>query len=59
MGIPKFDEVSTIVVLHVYSKTCLKRALQKGKKLVYKTDYCLMQVKSIARGAFCNTFDLH
>ena len=40
----------------LYSKTCLKRPLKK------KTDYCLMQVKSIAgcsKRAFCNTFDLH
>ena len=32
------------------------------KKLVFKTDYHLMQVKSIAESskrAFCNTFDLH
>ena len=35
---------------------------KKTKKLVFKTDYCLMQVKSIAEcslGAFCNTFELH
>ena len=43
------------------SKTCLKRSLKKDQKLGFKTDYCLMQVKSIAecsKGAFCNTFDL-
>ena len=47
-----------------YSKTCLKLATQKEDlKLVFKTDYGLMQVKNIAEcskgGAFCNTFDLH
>ena len=31
----------------LYSKTCLKRPLKK-KNLAFKTDYCLMQVKSIA-----------
>ena len=45
-----------------YSKTCLKRPLKKKTKLVFKTVYRLMQVKSIAecsKRAFCNTFDLH
>ena len=32
----------------VYSKTCLKRPLKRRPKLVFKTDYRLMQVKSIA-----------
>ena len=37
---------------------------QKDGKLVFKTNYCLMQVKSIAecskgKGAFCSTFDHH
>ena len=31
-----------------YSRTCLKRSLSKDQKWVYKTNYCLMQVKSIA-----------
>ena len=31
-----------------YSKTCLKRPLSKRAKLFFKTDYLLMQVKSIA-----------
>ena len=31
-----------------YSKTCLKRPLMKKTKMVFKTDYRLMQVKSIA-----------
>ena len=38
-----------------------KAATQKeDQKLVFKTDYSLMQVKSIAEwGIFCNTFELH
>ena len=36
---------------------------KRTQKLVFNTDYRLMQVKSITecskRGAFCNTFDLH
>ena len=32
----------------MYSKTCLKRPLSKRPKLVFKTNYHLMQVKSIA-----------
>ena len=31
-----------------YSKTCVKRPLSKDNKLVFKTNYCLMQVKIIA-----------
>ena len=35
----------------------------KDQKLVFKTDYRLMQVKKYCRmlplGALCNTFDLH
>ena len=31
-----------------YSKTCVKRPLSKGYKLVFKTNYRIMQVKSIA-----------
>ena len=30
------------------SKTCLKRSLKKKTKMVFRTDYRLMQVKSIA-----------
>ena len=32
----------------LYSKTGVKRPLSKRPKMVFKTDYCLMQVKSIA-----------
>ena len=48
--------------INMYSKTCLKRPLKKKTKLVFKTDYHLMQVKSIAEcsmRASCNTFNLH
>ena len=31
-----------------YSKTCVKRPLSKSQKLFFKTNYRLMQVKSIA-----------
>ena len=31
-----------------YSKTCVNDNSQKDRKLVFKTNYCLMQVKSIA-----------
>ena len=43
-------------------KPVLSGHSKRRPKLVYKTDYRLMQVKSIAecsKGAFCNTFDLH
>ena len=39
-----------------YSKTSVKQRLTKSLKVVFKTNYRLMQV---IRGAFCNTFDLH
>ena len=32
----------------IYSKTCLKRPLSNRTKMVFKTNYRLMQVKSIA-----------
>ena len=34
--------------LYMYSKTCHKRPLKKRPKLCFKTNYRLMQVKSIA-----------
>ena len=35
--------------LCIYGKTCVKMTtLKKTKKIVFKTNYCLMQVKSIA-----------
>ena len=61
------------LVLLEYSKTGLKWPLKNRQIKVLKTDYRLMQVKSIAEslnagqkycrmlplGEFCNTFDLH
>ena len=38
-------------------KPVLSGHSKQDQKLVFKTDYRLMQVESIA--AFCNTFDLH
>ena len=35
---------------------------KRRPKMVFKTNYCLMQIKNIAecsKRAFCNTFDLH
>ena len=46
----------------MYSKTCVKRPLLKRQKMVFKTDYRLMQVKGIAemlqgeRSAILSTF---
>ena len=52
--------------LTVFSVSTVKPVLsghsKKTPKLVFKTDYLLMQVESIAecsKRAFCNTFDLH
>ena len=49
------------IVFHIYnkySKTCVKRPLSKDQKLVFKTNYRLMQVKSIAveHSAILSTF---
>ena len=42
---PKMNILNTCMI---YSKTCLKRPLKKiTPKLVFNTDYRLMQVKSI------------
>ena len=38
--------------------SCKTLHSQKDQKLVFKTNYRLLQVKNIA-GAFCNTFDFH
>ena len=43
-------------------KPVLSDHSETDKTKILKTDYHLMQVKSIAEcslGAFCNTFDLH
>ena len=34
--------------IKMYSKTCVKRLLSKSRKMVFKTIYRLMQVKSVA-----------
>ena len=62
------DVVAIIGKLTVYRRTnTFKPALsghsqKEDRKLVFKTDYRLMQVKSIkecSKRAFCNTFDPH
>ena len=43
----------------IYSKPCLKRPLKKNQKLIFKTNYCLIQVKFTAEGehsAILSTF---
>ena len=45
-------------IFYNYSKACLKQPFSKRQKFVFKTNYRLMQVKSIAE-SFCNTFDFH
>ena len=43
-------------------KPVLSGHSKEDRKLVFKTNYRLMQVKSIvecSKRAFCNTFDLH
>ena len=45
----------------IYCKACVKRPLSKRQKIGFKTNYRLIQVKSIAEGSkrvFCSTFDL-
>ena len=37
-----------MVLMTINSKTCVKRPLSKGQKLVFETNYPLMQVKSTA-----------
>ena len=39
-------------LLGKYSKTCLKRPLKKKTKIVFKTDYRLMQVNSAILSTF-------
>ena len=51
------DPYCLLLRLPKYRKTCLKRHSQKDKKLVFKTNYRLMQVKSIAEcSAILSTF---
>ena len=52
---PQAEHSSTV-------KPVLSGHSKEDQRLVFKTDYRLMQVKSIAEcsmSAFCNTFDLH
>ena len=47
---------------YITVKPALSGQSKKDQQLVFKTDYRLMHVKSIAecsKIAFCNTFDLH
>ena len=37
-----------IAIVYDYSNICLKGPLKKNTKLVFNTDYCLMNVKNIA-----------
>ena len=37
-----------LYTFYKHSKTCVKRPLSKDQKMLFKTNYCLMQVKSIA-----------
>ena len=53
---------SQIKLPHDTVKPVLSVRIQKDLKLGFKTNYSLMQVKSIAecsKRAFCNTFNLH
>ena len=66
---PQDTQLSTIRCIFLQQiklsieKTFLKLPLKKKSKIGFKTDYRLMQVKSIAEcskgGPFCNIFDLH
>ena len=38
--------------MQINSKTCVKRPILKDRKLVFKSNYCLMQVTSIAECSF-------
>ena len=51
-----------IIMLYIYSKTCLMRPLKIRQNKVLKTNGSLIKVESIAecsKRAFCNTFDPH
>ena len=56
-----FDKRSSIpLLIYIYSKTCPKLPLKKMTKIGFKTDYRLMQVKSIAEciGSILQYFQL-
>ena len=44
---PSLHRCDESVLITTYSKTCLERPLQNRPKLVFKTDYRLMQVKNL------------
>ena len=46
-------------MVFIYSKTRLKPPLKNRQKTILMTNGSLMEVESIAKWAFCNTFDLH
>ena len=60
---PKLSVHTVVSLQERYTvKPVLSSLSKKNKKLVFKTDYRLMQVKSIAecsKRAFCNNFNLH
>ena len=47
---PSMCQLCTLgdLLILLYNKTCLKRPLSKRPKLFFKTNYQLMQIKSIA-----------
>ena len=67
--VPLCGSLSVIVATpdpnHLFLSLCLTLITvlsghsKRRPKLVFKTDYRLMQIKSIAEYAICNTFDLH
>ena len=44
------------VIAIYYCKACVKQPLSKRQEIVFKTNYRLMQVKSIAESAILLTF---
>ena len=65
MTIPYLNAVGHVIVLLLSRKAgngslCKTATLKKTKKMVFKTNCRLIQVKSVTElGALCNTFDLH
>ena len=48
LGVQRTIFTQTYLHKYEYNKTCVKWPLLKDKKMFFKTDYHLMQVKSIA-----------
>ena len=64
MQIPRVHRFLSILDFFLFKigSMALSGRSKRRQKLVFKTDYRLMQAKSIAecsKRAFCNTFDLH